>query len=362
VALGPLACETPEPAEHADGGRVGRVGRALSAPSLRWKAKLDAPSIDVAPRPDGSLLASTRSAVYFVSPSGNAKPVAPLREKPPTERAILNPSGELFAVARGERLTLHGADGVAFDSAKIGSRDAVRLLPGRKGFVDPVVVDGDDPEGGEVRDAIVFDAGHEVGRFSAPGLRATRPTADNVFFRTGSVVAKTDHKGQPLWSMQVAARLFEPDAAGRHLVLARNDDPRRVAVYEENKLKGDTGLKNPIWNVAMAPGGTFAAACSKNDLAVFTDGVRTGSNQLGEGRPVALAISDQGLALVGYQDPAKRRATVRGFDAKGAELWQIEVPYGEHAYRPDPRFFPNGKGFVVRHEEGLSAYNVEGGS
>lgn len=306
------------------------------------------------------MLAATGGAVILVAADGTPKQIVKLSQEAPAERAVLASTGGAFGVLQGKKLHVRDAAGDSLYSASVGASDAVRLWPDGKAYVDPVV-EGDDPEHGEAREVRVGDK-VATEAFDAKGLRATRPAGDYLFYRTDAEIRKVDRKGAPIWSAQVPARLFEPDAAGRWLVVARRDDVRKVAIYDDQNVVGSTSLEGPVWNVAIAPGGKFAAANSKGKLVVFADGKLAGSAQLGGGRPVALAVSDKGDVLVGYQDPAKKISLVIGFDSKGTQRWQIEVPHGKQAYRPDPRFFPDSKGFVVRHEAGLGAYRLpEGG-
>jgi hypothetical protein len=75
--------------------------------------------------------------------------------------------------------------------------------------------------------------------------------------------------------------------------------------------------------------------------------------------PVAVDVSDLGYVLVSVNAPALGLATVSLYDAQSVKRFTVTLYVEEmHAFRPEPRFTPDGLGFFVREKSKLSFYGL----
>jgi hypothetical protein len=180
-----------------------------------------------------------------------------------------------------------------------------------------------------------------------------------VFWATAGEWHKHKLDGSALWSLPIRVQRFELDYAGKRSIVQRAGDTRRVELYDEQSLIGQSTFDRPLYNLAIAPLGQYAAANSKTILRLFHGGKTVAQVQLGSVYPVSMDVADDGWMLVGIQDRRARASYVRMYDAKGVLKWSKTLPDERQAYRPEVRFTPDGKGFFVREKSTLSFYTRE---
>jgi hypothetical protein len=130
------------------------------------------------------------------------------------------------------------------------------------------------------------------------------------------------------------------------------EDSRRVVHLARGERAGIAEFRAPIWNLAIAPSGRFAAATTKDRLHVFDDAVLTRSIALPLAYAVSLAVSDAGALLVGGQD-AQHRGLVLVYDRGGELIEERRLPVDDHAFRPRVGFDRAGAAYSVVSRSGL---------
>lgn len=353
AALGIACADTPERTETRG------ASQALGA-ALKWTVASSEPFIDLAPKSDGSVLATTRRSVLAIDPAGNKTVLFEDKGKESVGPPHVLEGVDGFLVRTTKGAVVHDAAGAKTASLSLGTNEYARLIPGSLGTFAPHAR-STDPENGSVDEGRVFsETGVLAAKFPSDGLLQSRTTKSSVFWATRSSLTKTKLDGGEVWSAPIAAHRFETDVVGRFFAVNRTGDTRVLELYEESNLIGKSTFDAPLWNVAIAPNGIYAAACSKKVLRLFKGGKLVATIPLAGVYPVSLDVSERGDVLLGTQDERKKTTGVSLFDASGAAVWNASFDEDTNAYRPDVRFMPDGKGFFVRGKAGISFYAMEG--
>jgi hypothetical protein len=351
---GVLACstacgDTPE--------NIASTSQAVVGVVFKWSSLTNQRLAELAPRNDGSALASTREDVIAFSPNGTKTVVfdGTMSNGPP----VLREGTEGFAVEKAGALDLYDASGAKKGSAPMSSLQYARLVPGSlQSFVpsvDPVGVE----EGRVTQGRILSSTGAQVSSFPAGGLLQSRTTASHVVWATASALNKTTLAGANVWSMPIWAHKFEVSTNARYSIVNRGEAKKTVDLYDEKLKKGTSTFGRAVWNLAMAPAGQYAAANDKTSARLFKNGALQATVQLGTTVfPVSLDVSDLGYVLVTTHSPPLASSKVSLYDAIGVLRWSQTLPADSNAFRPEVRFTPNGLGFFVREKMKLSYYGL----
>lgn len=353
------ACgDSPEAGDH--GEPLGNAQQGLTTVTSKWSvaSSANAPFLDLAPRADGSALASTRQNVVSISPSGVRSTVftgSASEGAPRLHRGV-----EGFVVRNDKGANVYDAAGTRKGALAFGANEYVRLVPGSLSTFVPRAVSAD-PENSAVDQGRVFTmTGAQSASFATPGLVQSRATKTHIFWATRTGMKKTSLTGATVWSSSsIAAHQFETDDAGRYLVVNRSGDTRVLELYDQTTRIGASTFESPLWNIAISPTGQYAAGNSKAVARLFNGGKLVASVQLGGALPVSLDVSNAGSMILGTQDRAKKVTAVSVYGPNGALGWTKSFPDDANGYRPDVRFSPDGKGFFVRDQSGLSFYTLE---
>lgn len=356
--LAALASGCADSPERTGSAAAGGASQALGVAGLKWKVTSPEPFIGLAPRSDGSALATTRTSVLAIDPTGTKTVL--FEDKDGAAHPYVQEGVEGFLVRTSKGAVVHDASGAKKSSLALGPNEWARLVPGGLGTFAPHAVSADAEDSAVDKGRIFSDTGALSATFSAEGLVQSRTTKSYVIWSTRKALVKSKLNGTAVWSASVAVHRFETDAAGRFLVVHRAGDTRVVELYDEAKPIGSSTFDTPIWNVAISPSGVYAAACSKTVARLFKGGKLQASIPLVGVYPVSLDVSDRGQVLVGTQDRQKKQTAVTLADPSGATVWNQIFDDDTNAYRPDVRFAPDGRGFFVREKSGLSFYAMEG--
>ena len=350
---GVLACtacsDTPE--------NIASTSQAVVGVVLKWSSLTNQRLAHLAPRNNGSAIASTREDVIAFSTTGVKTVIfdGTKSNGPP----ILREGTEGFAVEKAGSLNLHDAGGAQIGSAPMSSLQYARLIPGGlQSFVprvDPVGVE----EGRVAQGRILSSSGAQVSSFAASGLLRSHTTATHVVWATAHTLNKTTLGGASVWSMSIWAHKFEVSANARFSIVNRGEATKTVDLYDEKIKKGTSTFGRAVWNLAMAPAGQYAAANDKTSARLFKNGALQANVQLGTTVfPVSLDVSDLGYVLVTTHNPPLANSKVSLYDATGVLRWSQTLPADSNAFRPEVRFTPNGLGFFLREKMKLSYYGL----
>ncbi len=304
----------------------------------------------IAPRSDGSAIATAKDKAIAISPSG-AMTTLFSGGTPKVQRG-----SEGFLVPTPKGTLVYDATGTRKGQVSHAINEYVKLIPGGLETFAPRGRSGD-PENLDVEEARIFEAdGSLVSKFKADDLVQSRLTKSHLFWATRDRIVKSTFGGATEWTLEARAHRFEVDDRGQSLIVNRAGDTRVVEVYEGTKRAGASTFDAPVWNLAIAPSGGFSAASSKTTARLFDKGKLVTSIQLGDVFPTSLDVSDKGYVLVGTQDRRKKISAVTLYTAGGAVAWNKTFGDDDNAYRPDVRFSPDGSGFFVRDRAGLSFF------
>ncbi|MBX3260069.1 MAG: hypothetical protein KF782_10285 [Labilithrix sp.] len=345
-------------ADSPERGETGAASQALAGPTLKWSVTSASPFVDLAPRSDGSAIAATKESVLSIDASG-AKTTL-YAGPPPVGRPLVQRGAEGFLVPTGKGVSVHDATGTAKGAVSFGANEYARLIPGGLDTFVPRA-ESIDPEDVTIVEGRVFSqTGALAASFATSKLVKSRITKSHVLWATRSTLTKSSLAGATEWvNTSVQPHRFEIDDEGRAYIVNRSGDTRVVELYDKTTRLGAYTFDAPVWNIAIAPGGVYAAASSKSVAVVFKHGAVVGKVPLGGVYPVSLDVADDGRLLLGTQDRAKKTTGVALFDASGASLFSKPFGDDDDAYRPDVRFAPGGNGFFVRDRAGLSFYVTE---
>jgi hypothetical protein len=350
-----LACSAL--AACADAPEITRTQtQPLSPATLEWHVPSQSPFIYVAPRSDGSVLATTADDVLSIDPAGNASVVYDGPPPPNGPRPVVSEGSDGFLLPDSGQVGVHDASGAQQATIGVALNEYARFVPSSLRTFVPKV-EALDPENGRVIEGRVFDeAGNLAKAFATPDLVKSRLTANHLLWATRTEIKKTKLDGSNVWTLPLPVQKLEAAADATRWIVNRGGDTRVVEIYAETTKIGASTFDRPIYNLAIAPNGTWAAACSKTTLRTFENGKLKKSIALGSVYPVSLDVADDGAVLLGLQD-TKENTSVRWYDWKGTLLWSQSFAKDRNAYRPEVRFTPNGTGFVVRDAAGLSFFS-----
>lgn len=332
---------------------------SLTAAVLKWKVPSQAPFVHVALRSDGSALATTHDDVVAIDTAGHASVVHDGPPPPQGPRPVVSEGSDGFLLPGNGQVRVYDASGGAKTKIALGINEYAVFVPGSLRTFVPLA-ESSDPEHGRVVKARVLDeSGKVASTFVAEDLVQSRVTASHVLWATRKDLTKTKLDGSKVWTLPIRAQKLEASADAGRLVVNRGGDTRVVQLYAETKLLGSHTFDAPIWNIAIAPAGRFAAANSKTTLRIFDNGKQRASIALGNVYPVSLDVADDGAVLLGLQDGKKPATRATLYDASGTSSWSQTFASDRNAYRPDVRFTPDGSGFAVRDAAGLSFFSRE---
>lgn len=345
VMLGGACSDVPGDVD----ARTGTTSQELVTVTLKWAKSGSFGSL--APRNDGSAITTMKGKAVGISPSGAATTLYAGDLTPKLQRG-----SEGFLVPHAKGTTVYDAMGIRKGEVLHAAHEYAKLIPGSVDVFVPRARSGD-PENLDIDEARVFKSDGNLGsKFKAEELVLSRLTKSHLFWATRDTLVKSTFDGGLVWKGEIPANRFEVDDPGRYLIVNRDGDTRVVDVYDGTKRLGTSTFEAPVWNIAIAPNGSFSAANSKTTARLFNGGKLAASFQLGEVFPVSLDVSDEGYVLVGTQDRKKKVAVVTLYTAAGAVAWSKPLGEDDNAYRPDVRFAPNGRGFFVRDRAGVSFY------
>jgi hypothetical protein len=347
VMLAGACADAPDGTDAA----VGTTSQELVTVSLKWSNA--GAFTALAPRSDGSALATTKGTALAIGPTGAKTTLYTGSTTPRLQRG-----SEGFVVPIGKGAVVYDATGVRKGEVTYGANEYAKLVPGSLQTFVPHARSGD-PENLDIDQARVFAPDGSLGStFKTDNLAQSRLTKSHLFWSTRHAIVKSTLAGTTVWTSQVPAHRFEVDDPGRYLIVNQDGDTRVVDIYDGTARLGTSTFDAPVWNIAIAPGGAFSAANSKTVARLFNNGRLAASMQLGEVFPVSLDVSDQGYVLVGTQDRRRKVTVVTLYMATGAVAWNKTLGDDDNAYRPDVHFAPNGRGFFVRDRAGLSFYTM----
>lgn len=340
--------------------RVDVQQQSLSGVQLVWHVPGQKPFVSVVPRSDGSALATTHDDVFSIDPTGAVTVVHDGPPPPQGPRPIIAEGSDGFLVPSKERVSVHDASGALKTEVPLGLNEYARFVPGSlKTFVPSV--ESPDPEHGRVLAARVFDeSGAQSFAFETKDLVKSELTAGHLVWATRTELTKSTLDGSKIWKLPIRVQKLEASADAKRLIVNRGGDTRVVELYDESKKIGASTFEAPLWNIAIAPNGKFAAASSRSTLRIFENGKQIASMALGDVYPVSLDVADDGSVLLGTQTRKEPSSAVRLFDPGGDELWSKPFASDRNAHRPDVTFTPDGKGFSVRDAAGISFFAREG--
>lgn len=305
--------------------------------------------VEASPRPGGGWLAATDSRVFSVSAEGALAPVAS------GERAVSNPGGDTFGLYQGGGFRVFDAAG-----APLGTFPGVepfqyfKLIPGGNLVFAPRV--RVTQETGTVESVrILRPDGSVVADFLAPGLEISRLSPDRIVYTQPSSLTARRLDGTVLWSAPRAVHKLE-STGDRTLLVPRFVQGQVVHLSGAAEV-ASTAVDGTVWNLAMAPQGTYSAATTRTSLYVFQDGQPAAEVRLPVASANSLAVSDRGEILVGGQGPGGE-GRILLYHFQGNLLWEGPAGLDRAGYRPAVHFAPGGDRFLVLERQGLTAYDI----
>lgn len=148
--------------------------------------------------------------------------------------------------------------------------------------------------------------GRELARMATPGLRFTSLSDERVLAVMPESIASYDFAGALRWTAPLAAYSAAVARSADVVVVVDGADTRRVLHVAGGKVIKTAELRDPIWNVALAPHGAHTAVTTQRRLHTFEGGRLARSIALPVHAAVSLDIADDGSVVIGGQADDKR--------------------------------------------------------
>jgi hypothetical protein len=307
--------------------------------------------LDMAVRSDGGALATTTKRVIRVQPNGSSTAVLSATTG---DGFFLNRAGTGFGVTNGANVNLYRADGTSVRSYTRSGYEYSFLVPSSDTAFFPEVTS--EHERPKITHARFFGAsGSQLSRFATPGLEVSRLTATDLYYSTGTQLFRVSQAGAPVWQANAAVMSFEVSQSTR--LIAKLRDERSVQHFVNGVAQPAVALGAPVYRIAIAPGGAYSAAATKQTIQLFQNGQATVAINVPLKGVTSLSVSNRGETLVGaVSDGGARRALL--VDAQGEVLWDSALVPDDQAFRPELSFLPGDNAFVAREATRLSAFNI----
>lgn len=305
--------------------------------------------------PEGGFLLRSTDTVFRVSDSG-AVSEAFVAEEP--QRFGLGPSGQRFLVSTIDELEVRSAAGSLITTLPREPAGYGKLVPETELVFLPEV--GLDPERPRVSHARFYSPSALVSRFPAPGLLISRLTSNHLVYATMTELVRTSLSGVEAWRLPIRLANFELSYNGELAIgLLKAEGRSEVVVVDisAGSVLGSWELPGTLWNLAVAPGGRYAAANTQNRVYLFDRGELIKEFALPVEWCVSLDINDQGSAVVGAQllDHTSRLYLLGG---PAAGVWSQDRAVETTGYRPSARFTPGGQQFTLNETSGLTQFEI----
>ncbi|NOQ47252.1 MAG: hypothetical protein GQ559_11395 [Desulfobulbaceae bacterium] len=310
------------------------------------------------PMAAGGALASTpRGDVYAIDTSGREMLLVEGIQSEPRSRVVFNTTGDTFGILRSDGFTIYDAQGTKLSTQPI-QRGMYKLVPSGQRIYSPEVRE-EGPEDRTVINARILDRlGTVQAVWPAPGLEISRLTSQHLVYVTNTELVKTTLAGTELWRTPVPVRKIKISEDGVYSIINSAYASNRILHYKESTGMGTDTFDGPVWNLAISPGGRYAAATSQTELHIYADGLIQHATKLAVEFAVSVDVNDRGEVLVGGQ-AMDHAAYVALYDQGGSLLWEDRSGPDNNAWRPEVKFDTAGDHYLVRHKDRLVSYRIE---
>jgi hypothetical protein len=303
----------------------------------------------------GGFLTNGRRTVLSISSSGAVTPLMPEGDERPF---VIDARAGHFGTYTRDHFELRDRTGAMVFAAERDGGAHASIIPGTQRVVVAEV--GSDPEKPKTTHLRIQNPGGVERSLATPGLRVWRLTTDHVVYATNTELVRVSLAGVESWRRPLALSRFELASNGTRLVglLARAANTIVQVDLATGNTLASTPLGGSFWNMAIAPGGRYSAATTKDTLYLFDGGTLSRTLRLPVTWAVSLTVNDDGFAVIGAQ-MQDHRAEVLLVGPHGTGIFRAPRGSERFAWHPAPQFFPSARRFVVVQSSGLTVYDIE---
>lgn len=300
----------------------------------------------------GRVLAETGSNVVSISSAGVATELLP---EPTAGPVLMADDGASFTTREAGQYRHYDANGGLISEGSCSEHGWARPVPGTDKVFAPVVEGGLDRA--RTTHARFVSPGGAEQIFGVVDMRVSRVTDTHVIYATRSDLVRATHDGTETWRLPLAMGTFKVSRDESRLIglLAPPGSNIIHVDLSSAAVTGPVALSSAFWNMAIAPGGRYSAATTKNAVYVFDNGELRQRRDLELAYANSMDVSDDGTVVIGGQ-LEDHRSIVMVLPLSGPDAWWQTGETERDATRPYVRFFPDGSGFTVNEKLGLTAF------